>query len=105
MPSAPGLGEGLHVALGPLDHQVDVEDRLRAVDLLGERLDHERAHRDRRDEVAVHDVDVDDGGAGVQHDLHLLAEAGEVRAEDRRRDARPGRHTGTSIGDPQWLHW
>ena len=53
------LGEGGDVALRPLDHQVDVEERAGGVDLLGQRLDDERAHRDRRHEVAVHDVDVD----------------------------------------------
>ena len=57
------------------------------VDLLGDRLDDERAHRDRRDEVAVHHVDVDHARAGVEHGVDLLAEAAEVGGEDRGGDA------------------
>ena len=57
--SAPALANAVDVALGALDHQVHVDHRARGVDLLGDRLDDERAHRDRRDEVAVHHVDVD----------------------------------------------
>ena len=84
-----GLGERVDLALGPLDHQVHVEHRTGAVDALAQRRDDDRPHRDRRDEVAVHDVDVDDPRAGVEHLLHLRAEAREVGGEDRRRDARP----------------
>ena len=87
MPSAPALANAVDVALRPVDHQVDVEHRARGVDLLGERLDDQRAHGDRRDEVAVHDVDVDDRRAGVEHVAHLLAQAGEVGGEDRGGDA------------------
>ena len=36
--------------------------------------------------MAVHDVDVDHPRAGREHLVHLLAEAGEVRRQDRRRD-------------------
>ena len=73
------------------------------VDLLGERVDDERAHADRRHEVAVHDVDVDRARAGVEHGGDLLAEAGEVGGQDRRRDAARG-HMGWSIDALQWLH-
>ena len=56
-------------------------------------------------EVAVHHVDVDRARAGLQHRGDLLAEAGEVGREDRRRDAgRPGGHQiGWSIELRQWL--
>jgi hypothetical protein len=51
--------------------------------------------------VAVHDVDVDDLGAGVDHRADLLAQALEVGGEDRGRNAAP--HTSTSIDPSQWL--
>jgi len=60
-------------------------------------LDDDRAHGDRRHEVTVHDVDVDDLGAGGEDRADLLAEPCEVGAEDRRRD----RHMGSSIESPQ----
>ena len=59
-PVRPGVRERLHVALRALDHQVHVDDRAGRVHLLGDRLHDERAHRDRRHEVPVHHVDVDD---------------------------------------------
>ena len=102
----PGLRELRDVALRALDHQVHVDVAARVVDLAGERLDHRRAHAERRDEVAVHHVDVDRARAGGQHRADLLAEPGEVRRQDRRRDARGrARHQiGWSIELRQWLH-
>ena len=84
-PVGAGLGELGDVALRALDHEVHVE-----VGLVGQRLaqrgDDHRAERDRRDEVAVHDVAVDDARARV-HDLaHLRGEVGEVGGQDRRGD-------------------
>ena len=95
--SAPAFAKSVDVALGPLDHQVHVDEPARLVDLLGQRVDDQRAHADRRHEVAVHDVDVDGAGAGVEHRVDLLAEAREVGREDRGRDAVRGRHMGWSI--------
>ena len=91
-----GLREVLDVTLGPLDHQVHVDDPARLVDLLGQRVDDQRAHADRRHEVAVHDVHVDRAGAGVEHRVDLLAEAREVGRQDRGSDAGRG-HMGWSI--------
>ena len=45
---------------------------------------HLRPEGDHGDEVAVHHVDVDHPGAGVQHLAHLFAHAAEVRRQDRR---------------------
>ena len=74
------------------------------VDLLGERVDRERPHRDRRHEVAVHDVDVDHPRAGVEHLADLLAQAREVGGEDRGGDAGElGHQIGWSIELPQLL--
>jgi len=83
----PSLGELLDVILGAVDHQVDVDRAAGLVDLVGDRARDERADRDRGDEVAVHHVHVDDPRAGGHHLLDLGAEAGEVRGENRGRDA------------------
>ena len=83
-----GLGEGLDVALGRLDHQVDVDRAAGVVDAVGDRGGDQRADRDRRDEVAVHHVEVDHPGAGVHHLVDLGAEPREVGREDRGRDPR-----------------
>ena len=46
-----GLREVRDVTLGALDHQVDVDERARGVDLLRQRVDDQRAHADRGHEV------------------------------------------------------
>jgi hypothetical protein len=51
--------------------------------------------------VTVHDVDVDDGRAGVEDLADLLAQPPEVGGQDRGGD--PPGHTSTSIEPPQWL--
>ena len=94
MLSAPAFANVRDLALGALDHQVDVDQRAGGVDLLGERVDRERAHRDRRHEVAVHDVDVDHARAGVEHLADLLAQAREVGGQDRGGDAGQLGHNG-----------
>ena len=47
-----------------VDHQVAVDDARQRVDERRDRLEHDRPHRDRRDEVAVADVEVEDPRAG-----------------------------------------
>ncbi len=79
--------EVLDPPLRALDHQVHVEDAVAAVHEVPERVNDQGADRDRGHEVAVHHVHVDHARAGVHHGLHLLAEAGEVGREDRRRYA------------------
>ena len=74
-----GLGEGGDEGVGILDHQVAVEREL------GDRadgLDHGRAEGDVGDEVAVHDVDVDDGAAAALGRGDFVGEMGEVGGED-----------------------
>jgi hypothetical protein len=86
------------VTLGALDHQVHVQVGAEAA----QRLAGLRAHGDRWDEVAVHDVHVHHVRAGGHDLLHLLAQAAEVGRQYRGGDAPP--HTSTSIDPPQWLH-
>jgi hypothetical protein len=96
------LREVCDVTLGAVDHQVDIDERTRGVDLLGERVDDQRAHADRRHEVPVHDVDVDGLRARVEHRGDLLGEAREVGREDGGGDP-SGRHIGWSMELRQWL--
>ena len=93
------LDEVGDVALGPLDHQVDVEDGL-GRQRLAQRADDDRAEGDRRDEVAVHHVAVDEPRAGGHDLLDLRGQPREVGAEDRGRDA-AARSDGHSIDPPQ----
>ena len=105
MLSAPALANSGDLALGALDHHVDVDQRAGVVDAVGERGDDQRPHRERRHEVAVHDVDVDDARAGVEHLADLVAQAGEVGGEDRGGDpVELGIMIGWSIELPQLLH-
>jgi hypothetical protein len=95
-----GVDELLDLALGPLDHEVAVEE-----DVVGEGVaqggDHERPERDRRDEVPVHDVDVDHAGARVDDEADLVAELREIGREDRGGDADLA-HIGCNIEESQW---
>jgi len=83
-----GRDELLDAALGPLHHQVDVERAALLVDQIAQGLHDHRPDRDRRHEVAVHDIHVDDARARVHQLLDLLAEPREVGREDRGRHAR-----------------
>src|SRR5580658_6464187 len=47
-----------------------------------QRLAHHRPDRQIGHIVIVHDIEVDEIGAGVQHGIHFLSESGEVSAED-----------------------
>ena len=75
----------LDALLRPLDHQVDVDHPARVMHLVGDRADRDRPERDRRDEVAIHDVHVNDPGAGGEHLGDVGAEPGEIGGEDRGR--------------------
>ena len=70
----PCLLELLELPLGREHHQVAVEHPTGVMHERGDRLEHDRAHRDRRDEVAVADVEVEDAGLGAQQRVDLLAE-------------------------------
>ena len=75
-----GLHERLDVAIGLVDHQVDVErdpgDAL-------ERADDRRPDGDVRHEMAVHDVDMNEVGAAALRRGDGVAERGEVGRQDR----------------------
>jgi hypothetical protein len=102
-----GAREVRDLAGRALDHQMDVDDRAGLVYVIGYRRHDQGADRDRRHEMAVHDVDVDHAGAGIDHLGDLLAQAREVGGEDRRGDPTGAKqpahriHTGFSIEWPQ----
>jgi hypothetical protein len=95
-------GESFYLdCLRAINHQVDLEVKAH----VAQRLTDLRAHRKRRHELAVHDVDVDDSRAGVLNEQNLLTQDAEVGAEDRRSDLNGHRQTSTSIDVPQCEHW
>ena len=92
-----GLGERVEEAVGIRNHQVHVE---RHGGHALERSDDGDANRDVRHEVAVHDVHVDEISPAALRRADGLAERGEVRGEDRRRDPDRHRLTSREIGSP-----
>jgi len=64
------LGEGGEIGIGRCDHQMAVEDLVRAV---ADRLDNWRAEGDVRHEMAVHHVEMDPVRAGAHDRLDLVA--------------------------------
>ncbi len=80
------LRERLEVLRRMLDHQVHVDSRAGAVDPLGDRLQDDRPHRDRLDEMAVADVEVEDVHAGIEQLVDLLSEPREIGPVQRRLD-------------------
>jgi hypothetical protein len=100
----PRLDEVGDVPFGPFDHEVHVEHGL-GRQRLAQRGDDHRPEGDRRDEVAVHHVAVDQPRACGHDLLDLRSEPGEVGGEDARGDAcEPFAHTGHSIDPPQCTH-
>ena len=101
----PRRDERLDVEIGVLDHQVDVERQRRH---LLDRPNDRWADRDVRDEMSVHDVDVDQVGASALHRRDIAAERREVRRKDggREFDAGAGhRLTSSEIRStgPTWV--
>ena len=97
-----GIGQGLHVArhhvgagrleileqpVRGFDHQMAVQGKL-GVGAKG--FDHHRPDRERRDEMSIHDVDVDNVGM-LLHGLDLVGQIGEIGREDRRGEPAHGR--------------
>ena len=66
-------------------HQVDVD---RNIHQWADGRAHHRTDRQIRHVMVVHHVEMDEVGAGRHHTLHLCAEAGEIRRENARCDAR-----------------
>ena len=92
-PVRAGVGEILQIAAGLGHHEVAVEEQRR---MPSERRDHWWPDRHVRDEVPVHDVDVQPVGYGG-HLPHLLGQHAEVGGEHRRRDAQVADPTGVAL--------
>ena len=80
---AAGLGEGLEIRIARRNHQMCVED---LPGVRTHRLDDIGAIGNVGDEMAVHDVEVDQIGAGGIDGADLFAQFGEIGGQDRRRD-------------------
>jgi len=90
----PGVRERVEEAQGLHDHEVDVE---RERGQAAHRPDQNRTKRNVRHELAVHDVHVEEVGAGARDGRDLVAQPREIRGEDRGTDsvaprARPDAH-------------
>lgn len=77
------FGEGVEIRIARRDHQVAVED---LVGMRAQRRDDRRPERYVGYEMPVHRVEMNPVGARGGDGAHLLAEPGEVRGQNRRRD-------------------
>jgi len=83
-----------------LDHEV----HLKVEPHISQRLADLWPHREWRNELAVHHVDVDNPGAGVFDELYLLAQNAEVSGQNRGRNLNVHSQTSTNIEVPQCEH-
>src|SRR5207244_13410352 len=89
------------------DHHVAVERQLRN---RAKSFDHGRAEGDVRDEVAVHDIDVDDGAAAALGRRDFVSQMGEIGGQNGEcqfnhlRSAPVCKSTSGSLG-PEWLRF
>src|ERR1700719_4329439 len=74
-----GLRECGYEFVGLFDHQVTIEGDPGD---LAKRGDHGRANRKIRNEMAIHDVDVEHRGSAVDGGLRIFAEPREVSREN-----------------------
>ena len=72
------IGESLNEAFRFDDHQVHIQRNPRH---LRHGLDHHRTHGDVRNKAAIHDIDMNQIGAGVLRFYNLLAQSAEVRCQ------------------------
>src|SRR5580765_6814326 len=78
-PSDAGFRECGDEFVGLFDHQVAIE---RDPGDLAKRGDHGRADRKIRNEMAVHDVDVENSGSALDGGLRFFAESCEISREN-----------------------
>ena len=78
-PVGSGIGKRGDEVVGILDHEVAIEGQACG---LAQALDDRRAEGDVGDEVAVHDVDMDDGSATAFGCGNLVGEVREVGGQD-----------------------
>lgn len=92
-----GLGEGFYVEVGLVEHEVDVEEQ--GGDFAAKFGDHLGAKGEVGDEVAVHDVEVQPGGAGGGDLGGAFGEADVLTGEDGGGENRGKRHGAKVDGD------
>ena len=79
---APAAAKSGNDAIDRLDHEMHVDRRRHAV--LAQRFADERADREVRDVVVVHDVEMDEVRAGRNDGVDFFAEPREVGRQNRR---------------------
>ncbi len=85
-----GSGESRNQPVRSFDHQVDIQRKVRNP---AAGFDDPRPHRQVRDEMAVHDVDVDPVCAAGFGLMNGVPQRGEIGREDRGRDQGLHLHT------------
>ena len=85
-PAGAGLGKLTNQRINRRTHQVHINGGRDAVVAQG--LTNRRAKRQVGHVVIVHDIEMHDVGAGIEHGLNILTQTGEVGGENRRRDQR-----------------
>ncbi len=101
-----GFADLLEVALGVVDHQMAVEPSAGGVHDRRERPNDDRPDRDRRDEAAVSDVDVEDPRARGEQLVRSAARAAGSRrrrptARSRLRESSRSSHTREFLWTPE----
>src|SRR5579864_8106800 len=84
-----GVGKCWNEFVRILNHQVAVQ---RQLGYLPQRLHHRRPDREVRDEVPIHDIDMNDAGSALARGDHLLAQPRKISRKNRRSqfDQKPG---------------
>ena len=75
----PGRAELLHIAQGPVDHQMDINKHIRR---LAQGFEHRNPNGDIGDKLPVHNVKMDVIRSGFFDFSHFIAKAGKIRRED-----------------------
>src|SRR6185436_9897421 len=91
------LGKGCDQAVDRLHHEVHIDGQL---DVGAQRRAYDRADRQVRHVVVVHDVEVNQVRARLRDRAHLLAQAGEIGRQNAGSDA--ALHGRASL---QWRPW
>jgi hypothetical protein len=79
-PIGASLGERGNIFVGSFNHEMTIE---RYANDFAERDDDRRPDREIRDEVAIHDVDVQNGCPALNSCLSFYAEASKIRRKNR----------------------
>ncbi len=81
-PVRAGIGESRDELVGIFDHQMAVEGN---IDGLAKARDNRRPNRNIGHKVAVHHIDMEEGGATSHRGIGIFSQAGEIGRQNGRR--------------------